>query len=649
MVNEPAASQPNTGTNSCRAAPFVRVAALAIVLLAFALRAAGLLGQSLWSDEGISINRSLLPFGEMLAGMPVEHAPGYFVLLGVWLRALANAAETPAVFEYGLRYFSLLPGVLAVALLMRLGNELARPAKAAAALALVAGLLAAVNPTQQWYAQEGRMYTWLLAASVLSTWALWRLLHGAGAHRWRYGALYAVATALCVYLHYYGALTPIAHALYVPIWGIATQRWRRVFNWLIAAGAAFLLFVPWLPRAVDIFGFTGWREEGVVSEIPLTFARLYLVGYIQPDLAIPTLILFLIVALVGTAWWMVRRVEAALLLLLWIAVPFTTVILLALRNPDFHPRYTLYVSAPLLLLLAGGVVATSPRAWGTLGNASRRPAVWLATPLVVLTVLATANSAAIFRQQNEPNLAKPDFRAAVQRVLSEEGSGDVILVDGPDPELVIERYYTGALPLHDLRELADASGDEIDAALRADTAGATRFWEILYFHDPAAVQVWTATQAFSTAPTIHRGIRVTLYGMEVPGLATTPMNLSVGEALELTTATVQTQVAVGDIVRVRTDWFTHAQAPELRFSLRMVDAAGTLVVSDDYVPQNWFAPTNVWVVGASARDQRALIVPEETAPGEYTVTLRLYDPATGMPETTTLGEDIPLGAVEVIP
>lgn len=625
-----------------RASSLVRPALLLVLVLAFALRCWHLTGQSLWSDEGISINRALLPVSEMLATMPVEHAPGYFLLLGGWLRL---AGSTAVAGDFALRFFSLLPGVLGVALLYRLGADLARPLQAAAWLGVVAALLGAVNPTLHWYAQEGRMYTWLFAAMLLSTCALWRILRGGSHRHWVSIALYAVSTALCVYLHYYGALIPISHAIYVLVWGMATRRWRPVLDWLIAATVAFSLFVPWLPRALDIFGFSGWREGGVVSEIPVAFARAYLVGYL-PAQAILLLLIFGAVAILGVVWWIVRRPESALLLLLLMAVPLAFVVALAMRNPDFHPRYTLYVSAPLLVFVAAGVVGANPDAWRQSESPQPR-SIWTAIPLLVLTLLVAANLYAVWWQQTDSGLAKPDFKGAVERIHADLQDGDVILVDGPDPDLVVKHYYQGDRPVHDLRDLDGASGEQVDTRLREAVAGGERIWELLYFHDPAAVQVWTATQAFASAPSYHQGIRITLYGLETPDLDENRLDLAVGETFTLITATVQSSAQAGDLVRVRTDWFTKAQSPELRFGLRMIDETGMIVASDDYVPQNWFAPTNVWLVDAPARDQRALLIPPETPPGVYTLTLRLYDPASGAPVTTDLGDDIPLGRVEV--
>lgn len=630
--------------HDARVRAWQRGAALAILLFAFALRIWGLTTQSMWSDEGISVNRSLLPFGEMLARMPVEHAPGYFVALGGWLRIVGVSATT---IDFVLRYFSLLPDLLSIALLLRLVLELARPHAMATWIALAAALLFAVSPIQVWYAQEGRMYTWLVACVLLSTLALWRILRTSPPRQWRWVALYAVATAACVYLHYFGALAAIAQAIYVAIWAAGTGRWRKAGAWLVGAFGALLFFAPWLPRALGIFGFSGWREEGSISAIPLTYLRAYLVDHAPPEIRDFALILFVAVALLGALWWTLRRAESGLLLLLLVAVPMVAVVVLAVRDSDYHPRYTLFVVAPLVTLVGAGVVAAQPAAWRREGAQVAR--LWTLVSAALLTVLVALSLAATWRLQTDPALFKPDFRGAVAQISAQSRAGDVILVDGPDPELVIQRYYTGDLPLVDLRDAADLSSEEIDARLRTATTGADRAWELLYFHDPAGVQVWTATQAYASAPEYHQGIRVTLYGLEGPAMTATPLNLAVGDALTLITGTVQSQARAGDLVRVRTDWHTVAQAPEMRFSLRMTGSDGQTVASDDYVPQNWFAPTNVWLVDAPARDQRALRIPANLPPGDYTITLRLYDPATGVAVETAMGADIPLGSVEVTP
>ena len=120
---------------------------LAMLLLAFALRAYRLDFQSFWSDEGISLQRAALGLPAMLDAMPVEHLPGYFIVLHFCLPATGG-------YDFALRFLSLWPSVLSVALLYRLGVDLGyRPA------GLAAALLLATNGFQIWYAQEARMYS----------------------------------------------------------------------------------------------------------------------------------------------------------------------------------------------------------------------------------------------------------------------------------------------------------------------------------------------------------------------------------------------------------------------------------------------------------------------------------------------------------
>src|SRR5262245_50351770 len=133
------------------------LAPLLIVWLSLGLRLYRLEYHSLWSDEGISLNRSARPLGELLSSMPVEQLPGYFVLLHGWISAAGST-------DFAVRFFSVWASVLAVALIYRFGVDLAAVRGAATwgqRTGLVAALLLAVNPLQLWYAQEARTYSWL--------------------------------------------------------------------------------------------------------------------------------------------------------------------------------------------------------------------------------------------------------------------------------------------------------------------------------------------------------------------------------------------------------------------------------------------------------------------------------------------------------
>lgn len=646
-----------------------RLAMLAILLLAFALRAYRLDFQSLWSDEGISLLRASQSLPEILRNMPVEHTPGYFVLLHGWL-AIAGTSDV------ALRWLSLLPSVLAVALNFRLALALgALPTAGATAtlrlVAVVAALLLATSGFQVWYAQEARMYSWLLAAALTSCLAQWQVLERPGSHANWWAVLYTLSTAVLVYLHLFGALLPLAQAVFALGWLIVRRDLRTFARWALASLAAILLFVPWLPHTAGIFGFEGWREGGDAGQLPWRYWLAYTVSDSLTDSWRMWLSwVYVVLAIAGVVYWWRQQVLAASYLLLTLVAPWTAVMALAIRNPDYHERYTIYLAAPLLLLVAGGIglsdlrtyaawargragyteniqtVAPSGSERGVAGSARNALAVLPALLLAGLLVLG--NGMALQRLYADSTLHKPAYRAAAERIAANLQPGDVILVDGPDPEKVFLHYFDADAPVHAVGHMQKKDYGTVGEELTPLLQGAKRVWEVLYFHPPAAVQVWLATQAWATDPTEHNGIRVLLYGLAEAETETHPLNVTYGPALTLQSVDIAPSAAQpGDLLRVSTHWFVNQPLQEYKFSLRLVNAAGEPAYTADYVPQNWFAPTNVWVAGQPATDHRGILLPAELPPGPYQLMLRLYDPATGAPVESSAGQDVVLAELQI--
>jgi 4-amino-4-deoxy-L-arabinose transferase-like glycosyltransferase len=612
-----------------------------LLWIGFALRAYHLDFQSLWSDEGISLQRSVQPLTTLLRNMPVEQLPGYFVLLHGWLQVAGDQ-------DFGLRFFSLWPSVLALALVYRLGAHLGD--RRAGALA---ALLLAVNPLQLWYAQEARTYSWLMLSALLSTWCFARLLlMDTATPRRRTGLAalgYVAATTLTLYLHFYGFLLPFAHTVFVLGWLVVCRDRRVIWMWVAAGVVIALLFLPWLPRALQIFGFTGWREPLDPWQIPWRFLVAYTVGEAMPAPwrhQLPWL--YLVLVGLGTVSWWRRARAASLFLLTQLLIPWLALFLLALRQPDTHERYTLFLAAPLLLLAAGGLSGLAPRSHITVSRWLPRFGQALAG--IVVGVLVLTSARALVRYYTDPIFHKPDYRAAAQAIQQNEQPGDVILVDGPDPQIVFLHYYQGSLPVHDLRFLAEAEFEAVDQALSERTVGAVRAWEVLFFHGPGPVQFWLATRGWTVPPTEYNGIRVTLYGLPPvqEGGVRQPMGVAFGPTLVLSeTQVTPDQVAAGQPVWVSTAWQVVQPPPDYKFSLRLLDGAGQVVQAQDYGPQNWFTPTTAWPVGQITTDQRGLWLPKVLAPGRYQVALRLYDPTNGVAAETSAGQDVVLREINV--
>ena len=573
--------------------------------------------------------------------MPVEHVPGYFVLLHLWMSVAGQA-------DYALRYLSLLPSVFAVALMVRTGADMG-----GRRAGLIAAALLATGAFQVWYAQEVRMYGWLLAAGLFSTWRLWLLFTRSPSVGVWLG--YVLSTTAAIYLHYFGFLIPLVHTAAALVWLVVRRDVRAFLYWLGAGVAVFLLFLPWSTRALALFGFSGWRPPVDPNRIPWLLLQSYTAGETMPapwSRWMPILYLALIV--VGVAAWFRRRLDAGVYLTSIAVSAVALTWLLVVRQPDFHVRYTIFVSAPLILLAAGGVAGLDP-AWrhapqpNVAAHAARASAPLLrAVPWLVLGLLLVANGLALHRLYSDVSVHKPDFRAAAEHIQRNLQPGDIVLVDGPNPELVFEHYYSGSAPVYDLRDLEGRPDAEIDRALRRITAGAERAWELLYFKPPGPVQVWLATRGWAADPTYHNNIRVQLVGLDQGGLHAEPAGVLFEDALELVSSAFDPGPhRPGDLVRISTNWQVHAQAPEYKFSLRLLNHQGVEKLAVDYVPQNWFAPTNVWAVDQPAVDQRGLLLRDDLEPGLYRVTLRLYDPYSGAPVETTAGIDVPIAEIVV--
>lgn len=607
-----------------------------IILIAFGLRAYHLDYQSFWSDEGISLRRSAQALPEMLATMPVEHLPGYFLLLHYWLPLSGEE-------DFAVRFLSLWPSVLSVVLLYRLaadwGNRRA---------GLVAALLSATNAFQVWYAQEARTYSWLLAASLLATWFFWRLLTRHRTQGAVYLIGYSLAITLTVYLHYYGFLTPLAHTLFALGWTLWRREWRFFGLWTLSGVLSALLFAPWFTHALQIFSFTGWRDPMAPQSIPWLILMAYTVSNTLTNgwqEWLPWLYLGLMVG--GAGLWLRWRLDAGLFLLTCIVAPLALVFGLTLRNPDFHERYTMTVSGPLLLLAAAPVALLYKPFLAGL-SAHRWRAVLGLIPAGALLLLLVANGKALQTLYSDPAFQKPDYRATVAAIEARGQPGDVVVVDGPDPTLVFLHYYDRDYPVHDLRYLLKADEAEVDRALTEITANAKRVWEVLYFHDPWRVQSWLARHAWTAPPDDYNGIRLTLYGLLDQPLAEQKLALPVGSTLQLTKAMLPARpVRAGDLVRVSTHWQVTAPPPDYKFSLRLQTMDGQIINAQDYAPNNWFTPTTTWPVGAAMVERRAFLLPLNFAPGRYQITLRLYEPATGAVAETPIGQDILLGEVTV--
>src|SRR5512135_2186878 len=135
-----------------------------VLLLAFALRAYKLGDQNVWWDEAFSVWVARHDLGTLTTIAAGDtHPPLYYWLLNPWMLITGPS-------EFAIRFPSLMFGVIAVALVYRLGRQLSE--RFPLLVATRAALLLATSRFHIWWSQEIRMYSLATMWSVASSLAL---------------------------------------------------------------------------------------------------------------------------------------------------------------------------------------------------------------------------------------------------------------------------------------------------------------------------------------------------------------------------------------------------------------------------------------------------------------------------------------------
>ncbi len=456
----------------------------ALTLLAFGLRASSLTAQSLWRDEVDALCyayefpslliEALVPerAGDLrtpcacpppplsadwmtgtlqeravglLGAMIRQNGPLYYFLLRGWV---ALAGHT----EYGMRFFSLLLGILGVPLTAALGRRLVGRTAATVAAALMA-----VSPYMVWYGQEVKMYTLVPALVLLALYGLRRGMDEGG----KWWAVQVVATTLLLYTHIWGALLIPLQILWL---AVEWPRWRP--RWRGALVGMALLTLPYLPLALwQAPAALARRETGfphhTLGEMAMILLNGWSTGILSRGWPWGALVLGGLAAL-GLVGGFPRHPcpsplpnfvrergggrgrGEAYLLALWLTLPLLGIWLISLRQPLFTDRYLIWC-APAFYMLAGAgwTALKKPGAGREKGRDAGRKRK-IASPYLALCALASCISLAVFGLNLHAQATVPiksDFRAAAAYVESRYRPGDLLIFQIPHVRYTFDYYF----------------------------------------------------------------------------------------------------------------------------------------------------------------------------------------------------------------
>jgi 4-amino-4-deoxy-L-arabinose transferase-like glycosyltransferase len=617
-----------------------------ILLIAFALRVYRLDLQSIWWDEGHSIQMASAALAQIptLPGMDV-HPPGYFVLLHVWMAVAGRS-------EFALRYSSVIFSMLTVALLVRFGRELG-----GRRVGWVAGGLAALSPLYVTYAQEVRMYAVVTFFALASMYFQWKIMEG-----WKVGRLvshggssatiqpsnyptfqpyvgYVLATAASLYTHYFTIFLLLFENLVWLVWTLVPRngggnRRRRVGTWLGTQLAILVLFLPQLRLALRqtiAYANPNLVPPGVSQFISRSWVA-YTIGTavdpaISPQLAwlLVGLLALAVMALIVRAQRGVpdSRLGTLAFLLGWFLVPLGVYFLVLQRRPSFEPRYIMLVTPALMLLLAwglgSGVRARDQRLW------------WVG--LVLLVALAVFG-VGTWSYYTNVGASKDDSRGVAAWLAAETTPNDVVYVDVPHPF----HYYADHIPAPtrylfvDVHTAADV--------FNAEAAGQDRLFWVTWWGsdtDPRGVIPFLLDKTGQRAGELDfRGYHVTWWNLQndiqfVLPNDLSPVDIAFGDVIRLDGLAFSDAGQAGDSVWATLHFGLLGDIDQdYRVSLRLRDSQGEMFPSSDKdLLNDRHFRTSAWPANDPRLNQAinvyALPIPPDALPGDYCLEAVVYD------------------------
>ena len=630
-------------------------AVFALLLLGFGLRLCRLTFHSLWLDETVSIYLASFPLSEIFQqGMSLQepNPPLYHLLLHLWMRVFGSG-------EAAVRLLPAFLGTLYLPPIYLLGRRLFSPR-----VALLATMLAAINPFLVWYSQEARMYA---LVATITLWSLYCFVRAVDTPRWSWWAAYAAVTVAGLYTHLYAVLILPAQLLFLLLCarGRRTALWRGVVAWALSL----LSFAPWLWRAWELSATTpSWRPALGLSSMlvecleAFTMRSVPLHGAMRGSALVVLGIVFLAGLLLPRVpqgglrrWkWTMEEWRPNVLLALAMLLPLVSAYVLSFRQQIFTVYYLIVIVAPFLLTLASAVDKA----------ASFRRAVGLASLLVVVGLFSYG-----LRHNWSLDNRKEEWRAAARYVEEHARQGDAVLCHVDYTRIPFGYYYGGDLPVFAPFGGPVGGTADVSAALGGLDSYDT-VW-LVQSHteqvDPdRAVESWLSNSFPVVTEQYPPGVEVKGYAVShrldsVP-LTAHRVDAIFDESIRLVAYEIEdgAYAATDDTYHPPSGWI-HVTLYWEALDPLLVDYHATVRMTDD-ADQVWggsleratgamrFYPSSSWKPGEIVRDDYDVNLNPMTPVGEYSLEVSLFTAAgEELPASYEWGEGVavPLGQISI--
>ena len=581
------------------------VTAVLVLLLGAAARILHIADQSLWVDEGYAFYHAWAP--NLIESLARDtHPPLYFGALRLWSQLTGQS-------ELALRWFSVLPSMLGLAVIFQLAREILWQRRGGdSAIPLLAMLMLALADAESYLAQEARHYTWLTLLVSCSMWFFLRWMRRA--KRRDYGLWLLCAIAM-VYTHYIAAFAGVAQGLYA----LVALRGRQQRQALLGLVMSAMALSPWL-------AFVGRHQldnRGANWSVSLSAAvmRDIQVKYFTEEwaLVIGLMLLGCVRLLYGRdgRFRMVWH-RTGWLMLMWLTVPLALTIFANEFLPFLQPRRLTQWTPAIALLMALG-----------LGNI-RQP---VRTLLIGVLVIYGVTQVDFYR-------VKPNWREVAHLTSRYAVPGDLVLTDIAGGDYQMAYYLRRQLP--DVRLLDDEIRYESPKRQRDFYPESYQAWlsQLLQAHQTVWLMHWSnddsvfgwleALDFQQTADFVYRhdgGLtgesQMHIFRFDRSHQGAYMARFENGMILQ------SARLDKADL-RVDSLWRTEVWlARDYVISAKLLNEAGELVAQLDSQPQLNQRPTRGWQSGDVIYSPHKMQPSDALPPGDYQAVVQVYEMQAG--------------------
>ncbi len=613
-----------------------------ILLIAAIVRFYALDASSLWNDEGTTWALIAKPFGDIARAAALDiHPPGYYWLLKIWTSLLGDSV-------WAMRSLSALLGIAVVFVVYQIGVYV-RPREPVHSVALLAALVASLNPFQVYYSQEARMYMLLTLLAAGLFWSLFSLVNREEQGRGTVIPLicYALIGAAGLWVHYsFPIVIAAAVTAYLVHVGMPQNapeipsRRKSVLRFLAANVVILLLYLPWLGTAIErVLNWPKGGEYAGLLDGLATIMQTFVMGPIRtaPQLTWPWLLLALVLPVVGVI--ALRRQFAGGAVTLWWLAPVVVMLALGIVSDAFLKF--LLIASPAWCLLMAAAPNIYPKTRSIFQIIVGAVAVLLAI-LVLPGYYGDANA-----RDNYAGVAS-------QLAASADPATDIVIINAPGQQDVWQ-YYDPGLTVLPLPAHRPPDMEATVRVLEEATAGVRHVYGLFWAtdeSDPARiVETWLDDHAFKSGDEWMGNLRLVTYTFASALECNSEEPVLFGQHIHLEQVCLPQKVQsvyTGDSAIVSLHWTSDAPLDRsYKVSVQLLGDSDVVLAQHDEIPGGGTSPTTDWQMGEIVVDNHGIEIPDDAPPGVYRMIVAVYDPESGERLAVNGTDYLLIGEVEV--